>query len=168
MSAGTGRPTRGKLKKTGRRIRAPRFDGGAGFRRIVLETAANFQEKGNRYSMAFMFERFAETIDGIPAGAVLGLLQREHRTIEDALQYKRINETYEVSSILCFCQFVNLVRGEEGGFPAVSSASLPVRHIAFYRKTVLRLIEAGELPESAKAQFDAMFSADFLRNLANN
>lgn len=41
-----------------------------------------------------------------------------------------------------------------------------VEQTAFYRKIVERLVEAGELPPYAMAQFDATFSSSFLRALA--
>jgi hypothetical protein len=111
-----------------------------------------------------MFELFAETVDGMPPKALLRLLKRESETLKDALRHKRIQETQEVGSILSFCQFMDTVAEEKMVFPV---AELPVRHIGFYRKIVMRLIDAGEIPESAKAKFDAAFSLGFLRSLAN-
>ncbi len=110
-----------------------------------------------------MFEIFAETLDGMPPPAALNFLKRIHQNIEDALLYKRLDDTLEVNSVLSFCQFMNLVMEEEMIFPI---DGLPTRHVAFYGKTVLRLIEAGEIPRTAKKKFDAAFSATFLRNLA--
>lgn len=110
-----------------------------------------------------MFELFAETIDGIPPQAMLGLLKREYETLQDALQRKRIRETPEIHSILCFCQFINTSTAADVAFETVN---LPVKHADFYRKIVLRLAAAGEIPESAMARFDAIFFPDSPRNLA--
>lgn len=112
-----------------------------------------------------MFELFAETVDGIPPKAVLSFLKRESETLKDALQHRRIEGTQEVGSILSFCQFMDTITEEKMVFPV---AELPVRHIVFYRKIVTRLIDTGEIPESVKAKFDAVFSSAFLKSLANN
>ena len=111
-----------------------------------------------------MFELFAETIENMPPQAVLNFLRRIHGTIEEALLYKRIDETTETDSILCFCQFMNLVAEEDIIFPM---DGLPIRHVALYAKVVRRLVEAREIPVTSKAKFDAVFSAGFLRSLAN-
>ena len=111
-----------------------------------------------------MFELFAETIENMPPPAVLNFLKRIHGTIEEALLYKRIDETMEVDSILCFCQFMNLVVEEDIIFPM---DGLPIRHVALYGKVVRSLVEAGEVPVTSKAKFDAVFSAGFLKSLAN-
>jgi hypothetical protein len=111
-----------------------------------------------------VFELFAESIDGMPPQAVLNFLKRMHGTMEDALLYKQIDDTSEVDSILCFCQFINLIVEEDMVFPM---DGLPVKHVALYRKVVSRLAAAEELPVTSRAKFDAAFSAAFLRNLAN-
>jgi hypothetical protein len=111
-----------------------------------------------------VFELFAESIDGMPPQAVLNFLKRMHGTMEDALLYKQIDDTSEVDSILCFCQFINLIVEEDMVFPM---DGLPVQHVALYRKVVSRLAAAEELPVTCRAKFDAAFSAAFFRNLAN-
>jgi hypothetical protein len=110
-----------------------------------------------------MFELFVETVNRIPSKAVLSLLKREHDTILDALRYQRIKETPDINSILRFCQFMNTVVDEAAISPTIE---LPIKHVAFYRNIVTRLIEAGEIPEATKAKFDTVFSSGFLRSLA--
>jgi hypothetical protein len=112
-----------------------------------------------------MFELFAETIDGMPPSAVLNFLKRIHGSLEDALLYKRIDETPAVDSILCFCQFMNLLIENDPIFPI---EGLPVKHVALYGKVITRLIQSGEISITAKDKFDAAFSEGFLRSLANN
>jgi hypothetical protein len=112
-----------------------------------------------------MFELFAETIDGMPPAAVLNFLNRFHASLEDALLYKRIDETPAIDSILCFCQFMNLIIEDDSIFPI---DGLPVKHVALYGKVVTRLVEAGEIPIAAKDKFDAAFADGFLRSLAHN
>ena len=109
-----------------------------------------------------MFKQFSGTIDEIHPPAVRRFISRIHCCVEDALLYKRIDETRDTHSVLCFCQFMNSVFEDDEIFPL---DGLPVRHIAFYGKVVARLIEAGELPEVAMKKFDAVFSAGFLRGL---
>jgi hypothetical protein len=110
-----------------------------------------------------MFKLFSETIDGMPAPAVRHFINRIHATFEDALLYKRIDETREVHSILCFCQFMNTIFEDDVIFPV---DGLPVQHVALYGKIVIHLIEAGELPPAARAKFEATFSTGFMRSLA--
>src|SRR5271154_1784411 len=109
-----------------------------------------------------MFDLFYETIEDMPPPAVRHFIIRIHGTFENALLYKRIDESQEVHSLLCFCHFMNAVY-EDGVILPVDG--LPVRHIAFYEKVVTRLIEEGELPAAAKTKFDAVFSEGFLRGL---
>ena len=111
-----------------------------------------------------MFKQFSGTIDGIPPPAVRRFISRIHCSVEDALLYKRIDETRDTRSVLCFCQFMNAVFEDDVIFPL---DGLPVRHIAFYGKVVARLIDAGELPAAAMAKFDTVFSAGFLRGLTS-
>jgi len=110
-----------------------------------------------------LFETFVEMINGIPAAGILKAIELEHGMLEDDLLHKRIPETLEVNSILCFCQFIKAVRAEGNTNPVV----LPTDHIAFYRKVVTRLIEAGKLPLEAKRQFDLKFSPSFLKALVS-
>jgi hypothetical protein len=112
-----------------------------------------------------MFKIFSESLEGIPPKALLGLLKREYETITDALQHQRITKCRDIDSILSFCQFMNVVTEEKVIFPAVE---LPVEHFFFYRKIILRLIEAREIPESTGAKFDTVFSSGFMKSLANN
>jgi hypothetical protein len=102
-----------------------------------------------------MFELFAETIDRIPTKAVPILLRREYETLQDALLHRRITDTPEVNSVMCFCLFMNTLEDQEIDFPMLQ---LPIKHVTFYRKIVLQLIAAGEIPETARAKFDTVFS----------
>lgn len=111
-----------------------------------------------------MFTLFAETLDGMPPPAVRYFIGRIHATFDDALLYKRIDETRDVHSILCFCQFTDSVFENDVIFPI---DGLPVEHVAFYRTVVTRLIEAGEISATAKVKFDAAFSSGFLKSLAS-
>src|SRR5258708_21981342 len=99
-----------------------------------------------------IFEAFAEMIDGIPAEGILKAVELERLMLKDDLLYKRVSDE-DVASIFNFCEFLKAVPEEDSIVPI----ELPPNHTAFYRKTVMRLIEAGELPGVAKEQFDLTF-----------
>jgi len=105
-----------------------------------------------------LFEVFAGMIDGTPAKAIIRAVELERWMLEDDLRLGRVSAYEETTaSVLCFCQFVNAVI--HGG--VIPSVKLPVAHVVFYRKTVMRLIEVGALPHNAKGQFDETFSSAF-------
>jgi hypothetical protein len=110
-----------------------------------------------------LFEAFAQMIDSIPAQAIPRAIELERRMLEDDLFQRRVSSLEETaSSVLSFCQFIHTsLHGE-----TIPPVDLPMAHIAFYRKTLMRLIEIGALPFTAKEQFDEMFSSDFLQSLA--
>lgn len=100
------------------------------------------------------FDKFARMIDGIPAKGVPRAVERQCQMVEDDLAHKRTLPLKEADSILSFHRFLKAVAGGA----QVSSTALPANHIVFYRETVERLVEAGELPSSAEERFDAAFS----------
>jgi hypothetical protein len=101
-------------------------------------------------------------IEDLPAKAILRAAEIERCMLEDDMSSKRISLTSGEYSVLDFCHFL-----EEAllGADSVPSA-MRVEHTAFYRKIVESLVEAGELPPYALAQFDATFSSSFLKALA--
>jgi hypothetical protein len=108
------------------------------------------------------FDLFVHIIDRTPTNTVLDAIKLEHWMLEDDLLYKRVAETREVDSILHFCQFIAAVTEEDKILPV----KLPAKHITFYRNVLLRLIEAGELPATAKEQFNDTFGSDYLKAIA--
>jgi hypothetical protein len=109
-----------------------------------------------------LFEAFAQMIEAIPAQAIPRAMELERRMLEDDLFQKRVASLEETaSSVLSFCQFIHANLQEE----TIPPVQLPVAHIAFYRKTLMRLIEIGTLPFTAKEQFDATFSSSFIQSL---
>jgi hypothetical protein len=111
---------------------------------------------------ASLFNSFAEMIDDIPSQAVPRAVELERCMLEDDWIHKRISSLKEMISILSFGRFINaIIHGDK-----VLPVELPVAHVAFYRKTVMRLIEIGALPFSAKEEFDHSFSPGFLETLA--
>ena len=102
-----------------------------------------------------VFESFAEMIDGVPAKEILKVAELERQALKNDLLYKRVSDK-DVASIFSFCEFMKAVVDKDN----VLTFDLPKTHTAFYRKTVMRLIEAGELPAAAQEQFDRTFASD--------
>jgi hypothetical protein len=112
---------------------------------------------------AQLFESFSGMIDKIPAKGVFKAVELECQMLKNDLAEKRTLPFKEAHSILAFCYFL---KNTVGGIRSVSTA-LPLQHISFYRKTVARLIEAGELPFEAGELFDETFSPAFLKAKAS-
>ena len=100
-----------------------------------------------------LFDCFSEMIDAIPARSVVRALVRESHMLGVDLLRQRPLMAAEVGSILIFSRFVAAGGKNPPGFTPVA---LPPRHTAFYQATIERLIEAGELPSAARAQFDRL------------
>ena len=58
--------------------------------------------------------------------------------------------------------FSNFLKSAAGGV-CLPSIALPIEHLVFYKRTIERLIEAGELPYEANERFDETFSSGFLK-----
>lgn len=101
-------------------------------------------------------------IDDIPAEGILKVIELERQMLKDDLLYKRVSDE-EVASIFSFCEFIKSVTEEDDMIPV----ELPGNQIVCFRKIVMRLVEAGELPARAKEQFDLTFPSGFLKVLAN-
>jgi hypothetical protein len=107
-----------------------------------------------------VFESFAKMINGIPAEGILNAVELERQMLKDDLLYKRVSDE-DVASIFSFCEFLKAATEEDNIIPI----ELPPSHTAFYKKTVMRLIEAGELPAAAKKHFDLTFCPGFLKSI---
>jgi len=101
-----------------------------------------------------LFEKFAEMIEKLPTKAVVSAVQLERQMLEKDLAQKRTLPISEVRSITAFCSFL------ENASDAIRApkASVPIQHLGFYRSTVRRLVEGGELPCEAGALFDHAFT----------
>jgi hypothetical protein len=109
-----------------------------------------------------LFQSFSEMIDKIPAKGVLTAVELERQMLQNDLVAKRTLPFKAVQSILAFCNFL---KNTVSGVHSVSTV-LPLQHISFYRKTIERLVQAGELPVEAGKLFDETFSAAFLKATA--
>jgi hypothetical protein len=98
-------------------------------------------------------------LDNLPAPAVLKALDAECRMLEDDFKHYRLNAfnaTEDALSILSFRGFVQMVKSDT---ILQCSRHLPFDHMEFYKETLGRLIQAGELPSSALNEFDSVFAA---------
>jgi hypothetical protein len=108
-----------------------------------------------------IFERFSAMVERLPTKAVVSAMRLERQMLEDDLARKRTVQMDEVSSIIAFCNFIeNVADAHHARYVLV-----PIQHIGFYRATVKRLIEAGEVTYEAGALFDAAFSASAFKSL---
>ena len=109
------------------------------------------------------FELFKDMIGCVPAKGVLRAIGLEQWMIKDDLANQRDMAVEDAVSILSFCSFLQKAKaGEQAHCDGV-----PEEHLPFYRATVERLVDAGELPYTAMERFDeAFFSDEFHRRLA--
>lgn len=108
-----------------------------------------------------LFERFTAMIDKVPAKGVFKAVELECQMLQNDLARKRTLPIEEVRSILAFSNFLKSAAGNTRPSPC----ALPMQHLGFYRKTIERLIEAGELSSEAKKQFDETFSSGLVKSL---
>jgi hypothetical protein len=101
-----------------------------------------------------IFDLFAKVITDVPAQWVINELDLESKMLEHELWRRHLPLTQEAFSILRFCKFVHAAKT---GHDMCFVESLPPDHIEFYKTTVVRLIQANELPLSATDQFDHVF-----------
>lgn len=102
-----------------------------------------------------IFNIFSRVIRGLPGAAILAALDAECEMLEEDVEHYRSDLTEDILSILCFRGFVRMVKADN-----VMHCSLPMPpdHVQFYKETIARLIQTGELPPSAKNQFDEAFT----------
>jgi hypothetical protein len=101
-----------------------------------------------------LFDSFSNMIQAIPATAIVKTLIQESYLLEVNLACHRQLSASEAGSILIFSHFVG-VCGRGAHLPP--PVTLPPAQVAFYRRTVERLILAGELPPAARPEFEKSF-----------
>jgi hypothetical protein len=112
--------------------------------------------------MVQLFEKFAGMVEKLPTKAILKAVQLERQMLESDLAQKRTLPIKEVRSIVAFCDFLQ----HGPSVTRVSRVSIPIQHLGFYRGTVKRLVEDGELPYEASEVFEHSFSAAMLEAAA--
>ena len=114
-----------------------------------------------RYSL---FEPFSKMIDELPPKAVFTAVEKERQMLEDDLAFERPLPVKEAVSILNFCWFIGM--SAMGESVSVVQGSLPPNHVAFYERTIAKLVKAGQLPSTTKTEFDTAFRSKFQEQLA--
>jgi hypothetical protein len=100
------------------------------------------------------FGTFSKMVSNLPAQAVLNAVELEGKMLEDDIEQHRFKMDGDAFSILSFRQFVQMA----GTGNVVRCAKpLPPDHVEFYKETIVRLVQAGELPKAAMDQFDYAF-----------
>jgi len=100
------------------------------------------------------FYVFTKTIARLPVQAIPKALELECKMLEDDLEYNRLALSEDTTSVLCFSQFVQFAKQ---GRIMRCTRPLPPDHIEFYKETIVRLVHANLLPQSAMDQFDHAF-----------
>ena len=74
--------------------------------------------------------------------------------VERDFEHDGMAGSQDANSVLLFRQFVLTAKRGEALHPV---GPLPPDHVEFYKETIIRLVQANELPSSAMEQFDAAF-----------
>jgi hypothetical protein len=101
-----------------------------------------------------IFSLFTRTITSLPVEAVIKALDLEGKMLEDDFEHQRLALPEDAFSILHFREFVRMAKFGE---TMQSISPLPPDHIEFYKETIVRLVQANQLPPSAMKQFDSIF-----------
>lgn len=102
-----------------------------------------------------IFSPFARMVRGLPAKAIGKALELEYRMLVDDLQSNRYALTEEARSILCFREFIQTAKF---GGTMYFATEFSLEHYEFYKQTIIRLIDADELPLEALEEFDHLFA----------
>lgn len=102
-----------------------------------------------------IFRIFSKTIESLPAQAIIRALEAECHMLQDDLKRYGREFTDDGLSILSFGEYVHMVKA---GNVLRCSTCLPPDHVEFYKETIIRLVQAGELPAQAMDKFDYAFS----------
>ena len=106
-----------------------------------------------------LFSSFSKMIEDIPPNGIMRAARLQRRMVEDDLAQKRAMSMGEAHSVLNFCRFLEAAR--EG--VQIASVIIPLDHLTFYRRILVKLVSAGELREESAEQFDATFSIHFFQ-----
>ena len=106
---------------------------------------------------AEIFKDIARKISNLPDRGILEALDIECKTFRRDLGNCRLDLPSEVYSVLYFRLFV---RAAKVGDSINCIVPLPADHIKFYRETLVRLVQANELPPSAISHFESTFAIE--------
>jgi len=113
-------------------------------------------DKQNAIFQSSLFNAFADLVELLSPALVIQATELQGGILERALDRNRPVPRDEAMSIISFCRFIRAIRQSPGSLP-LFAPPIPSVQLAFYRKTVSRLIQAGELPESTLREFDYIF-----------
>ena len=101
-----------------------------------------------------VFNIFSKVIRNLPVPVILRTLDAECKMLEDDVEHYRSNLTEDILSILSFRGFIQMAKADN---VMRCCLRMPREHFEFYRETISRLMQAGELPPSAMDEFDHAF-----------
>src|SRR5271156_2688129 len=104
--------------------------------------------------MSHVFDLFTKMMRDLPSKAIIKAVDLECRMLEQDEEAHRVDMTEDALSILSFGQFIRMAK-DGGAMHRIQP--LPPDHIELYKNTIVRLVQAGELPESTMEKFDFTF-----------
>ncbi len=104
-----------------------------------------------------ILEMFARTVTALPAECIVKVLDLQCRMLKDDAANNRLPLPADAFSIFYFTEFVHAAKA---GQTLNSHRLLPPDHLEFFKETIVRLVQANQLPQSAMAQFDHAFMSD--------
>jgi hypothetical protein len=96
-----------------------------------------------------IFRIFTKMIAVLPVEAVIKALDLECKMLEDDFEHQRLTSSEDATSIFSFRRFVHMARL---GQAMQSVRPVPPDHLEFYKETIVRLVQANELPPSTMEQ----------------
>lgn len=104
-----------------------------------------------------VFDSFARMIRDLPARCILKALDLECQTLKEDVESNRLPLPEDALPIFYFREFVHAILT---GRTAGRGRPLQPNHVEFFRETLVRLVQANELPQAAMAQFEHAFVTD--------
>jgi hypothetical protein len=104
-----------------------------------------------------IFELFARMITELPTQCVIKGVDLECQMLKNDIEHNRLPLPEDAPSIFYFREFVHAAKL---GRILDCIKPLPPDHIEFFKETIVRLIQANELPSVAMEQFDCAFVND--------
>lgn len=111
-------------------------------------------QRGDEGFWDMVFGAFSKMISNMPVQAVIKAIELECKMLESDKENHRVTLDEDAYSILSFGQFIRRVKAGEA---VRLNKLLPLDHLEFYRETIVRLVNAGELPASTMEQFENAF-----------
>ena len=112
-------------------------------------------KKNFKFMPLYHFDLFARTVTDLPVWAIVRALDLECKMLQDDFEHQRLTLPEDAFSILSFRQFVRMAKFGE---TMQCVRPLPPDHVEFYKKTIVRLVQANLLPPLAMEQFDYTFN----------